>query len=239
MKAPTCSISAANPPVPTPCPSILPPSRSAFCRVLRVLRKLRPEAVISIDTYHAATARAALDEGVEIINDVSGLLWDPDMATVLAAERPGAILMHTRGAPRMWATLPPLPHEEVLPLVLSGLTHTLTLASDAGIPPATIVLDPGFGFGKRLDENFVLLRQFAALAQFGLPLLGAISRKRFLVAHIPHPTPTNRLETTCAGNVALILAGAHLLRVHDIHAARTAADTADAILRGGGVQPSF
>ena len=200
--------------------------------VLRALLQARPQAIVSVDTYHAATARAVLDEGAEIINDVSGLLWDPEMAATLAEHKPGAILMHTRGAPRMWSTLPPLPPAEVLPLVVSGLTHTLALAAAAGVAPESIVLDPGFGFGKLGDENFVLLGHFAQLQQFGRPLLAAVSRKRFLVQHVVEPSSALRLETTCAANVAAILAGAHLLRVHDIAAARTAASIADKVLRG-------
>ena len=198
--------------------------------VLRALLEARPQAIVSVDTYHAATAEAALAAGAEIINDVSGLLWDPAMAAVLARHQPGAVLMHTRGAPRQWQTLPPLPFAEVMPLVLSGLTHTLRLARQAGLDEAHIVLDPGFGFGKLGDENFVLLRHFAALRQLGLPLLAAVSRKRFLIAGTIEPTDAMRLETTCAANVAAILAGAHILRVHDIPAAHTAASIADKIL---------
>ena len=94
------------------------------------------------------------------------------------------------------------------------------------------MLDPGFGFGKLGQENFVLLGRFALLQQFGLPLLAGVSRKRFLVQGIVEPTDALRLETTCAANVAAILAGAHILRVHDIPAARTAAGIADKVLAG-------
>ena len=200
--------------------------------VLRALLRARPQAIVSVDTYHAATARAALEAGAEIINDVSGLLWDPGMAATLAAYKPGAILMHTRGAPRTWADLPALPPQEILPLVVSGLTHTLALAEAAGVNPGSIVLDPGFGFGKRGDENFVLLGRFAQLQQFARPLLAAVSRKRLLLRGIVEPTDALRLETTCAANVAAILAGAHILRVHDIPATRTAASIADKVLSG-------
>ena len=201
--------------------------------VLRALLKARPEAIVSVDTYHAATAIAALDEGAEVINDVSGLLWDPLMAGVLAERKPGAILMHTRGAPRMWGDLPRLPHGEIMPLVISGLTHSLALARAAGMDASRTMIDPGFGFGKMGDENFVLLRCFAELQQFELPLLAAVSRKRFLVAHVMEPSDALRLETTCAANVAAVLAGAHMLRVHDVPAARTAAMVADAVLGAG------
>lgn len=198
--------------------------------VLQSILKARPDAVISVDTYHASTARTALDAGAEIINDVSGLLWDPAMAGVLAESQPGAILMHTRGAPRMWNALPPLPHGDILPLIVSGLSHTLSLARAAGVAREHLVLDPGFGFGKLGDENFTLLAQFGELRQFDLPLLAGISRKRFLTAHLALASDDDRLQATCAANVAAILAGAHLVRVHDIPAARAAASVADALL---------
>ncbi len=206
--------------------------QSRILPVLRAILKARPDTIVSVDTYHATTAEAALQAGAEIINDVSGLLWDPKMAEVLAAHQPGAVLMHTRGAPRIWNTLPPLPHADVVPLIVSGLAHSLSLARSAGIPRTALVLDPGFGFGKHGDENFTLLAHFDVIAQFGLPLLAGLSRKRFLTAHLPTPIDPGPgdLQTTTAANVAAILAGAHLLRVHDILAARAAASVADILL---------
>lgn len=211
-------------------------SADEIARILPVIDavlKARPHAILSADTYHAATAQAALDAGVEIINDVSGLLWDPAMAGVLAKEKPGAVLMHTRGAPRVWSTLPPLPHADVLPLVVSGLTHSLHLARTAGLTEDRLVLDPGFGFGKAGDENFTLLAHLTRLQQFGLPLLAGISRKRFLTAwlqQVPADLDRNRCNATSAANTAAILNGAHLLRVHDVAAARAAAHVADSLL---------
>ncbi len=202
-------------------------------RVLPVLASIlraRPGAILSVDTYHASTATRALEAGAEIINDVSGLIWDPRMAAVLAREQPGAILMHTRGAPRAWSTLPPLPHADILPLVVSGLAHSVSLAKAAGVPRANLVLDPGFGFGKLGDENFTLLAHFSELHQFGLPFLAGVSRKRFLTAQLGAANDDMRLEATTAANVAAILSGAHLLRVHDVPAARAAASVADAVL---------
>jgi dihydropteroate synthase len=202
-------------------------------RILPVLigiLRARPDAILSIDTYHAATAERGLEAGAEVVNDVSGLIWDPAMARVIARHQPGAILMHTRGVPRGWNALPPLPHADVLPMVIAGLAHTLSLARAALIAPASIVLDPGFGFGKMGDENFTLLAHFAELHQFKLPLLAGISRKRFLTAYLPDADPDVRLQATTAANVAAILSGAHILRVHDVHEARTAASVADSIL---------
>ena len=205
--------------------------------VLRALLRVRPEAIVSVDTYHAATARAVLAEGAEIVNDVSGLQWDRAMAATLAEARPGAVLMHSRGRPGEWASLPPLAAAEVLPVVVAGLAETLALARAAGVPEHSMVLDPGFGFGKLGEENFVLLAGFAELQQFGLPLLAAVSRKRFLVHGLAQPTDAQRLEATSAAHVAAVLAGAHLLRVHDVRAARAAADVADKVLAGASAAP--
>ena len=203
--------------------------------VLEAILKARPDTIVSIDTYHASTAERSLAIGAEVINDVSGLLWDREMAAVMARDQPGAILMHTRGAPRMWNNLPPLPHADILPLLVSGLAHVLSVARIAGIPRSNIVLDPGFGFGKAGDENFTLLAHFAELHQFALPLLAGISRKRFLTAHLTHSSSHARKDATTAANVAAILSGAHLVRVHDVVAACTAASVADAIL--GSAEP--
>ncbi len=207
--------------------------QSRILPVVRALLHARPDAILSVDTYHASTAERALDAGAEIINDVSGLLWDPAMAGVLASGHPGTVLMHTRGAPRLWSGLPALPHDEVLPLVIGGLARSLQLADAAGIERTRLVLDPGFGFGKRGDENFVLLARMAALQQFNLPLLAGVSRKRFLTAHRAQPSEQDRRDATSAANVAAVLAGAHILRVHDVAAARAVADIADALLQAG------
>ena len=207
--------------------------QSRILPVIAAILKSRPEAILSVDTFHASTAHAALAAGVEIINDVSGLLWDPAMASLVAREKPGVILMHTRGLPREWTSLPPLPSHDILPLVLSGLTHSLSLARTAGLPESNLVLDPGFGFGKLGDENFTLLAHFAELARFNLPLLAGLSRKRFLTAwlkEIPLDLEGIRLQATIAANTAAILNGAHILRIHDLTAARAAANIADALL---------
>ena len=204
--------------------------QSRILPVIRSILKYRPDAVLSADTYHASTAELALEAGVQIVNDVSGLLWDRGMAAVLARYKPGAILMHTRGAPRRWQSLPPLPHADIIPLVVLGLAHSLKLAKAAELSPAAIVLDPGFGFGKLGDENFTLLARISELQQFAMPLLAGTSRKKFLTAHLTDQSDSTRLQATSASHVAAILAGVHILRVHDIPAARAAASIADAVL---------
>jgi dihydropteroate synthase len=216
--------------------------QSRILPVIESILKQKPEAILSIDTFHAATARHAIAAGAEIVNDVSGHLWDPDMSTTCAELHCGAILMHTRGRPQDWPTLPPLASDEVVPLVLSGLAQRLEAATNAGIAHNKIVLDPGFGFGKRLDENYPLLARLDQLRQFNLPILVGISRKSFLThALAQHPslstllngsTPSteDRLHAITAANVAAIFSGAHILRTHDVRPAVEAATIADRIL---------
>ncbi len=208
--------------------------------VLEALRRERPEAVLSVDTYHAATARAAVAAGAEIVNDVSGLLWDRAMPETVAATAPGLVLMHTRGTPQTWHTLPPLAHTDVMPLVVRELAARLDLAQRAGVARERIVLDPGFGFGKLGAENVALLAGLHALHTLGLPVLIGLSRKGFLArtvgatrparADAPEAAAARRLFPTLAANVTAILGGAHLLRVHDIRPAAEAAAIADAVL---------
>src|SRR5579862_8781328 len=135
--------------------------------VIAAILKARPEAVISIDTYKASTARLAIDAGAEIVNDVSGFLWDPEMATTCAGLGCGVVLMHTRGRPDEWKSQARLVDDEVLPLVKRELGERLQAALDAGVSRERIVLDPGYGFGKRFDENYALLARQAELRELG------------------------------------------------------------------------
>jgi len=199
-------------------------------RVLPVIEGIlreAPTAVISIDTYKAATAEAALAVGAEIVNDVSGLTWDERMSALLARERCGCVLMHTRGRPDEWRSLPQLSPEEVLPLVLNDLRRIGELAIAAGIAHDRIVLDPGFGFGKRMDENFSLLAGLGELHKLGFPLLSGTSRKSFVAKATD---ADSRLAGTLATVTASVLQGAHIVRVHDVKAAVEAVKVADAVL---------
>jgi dihydropteroate synthase len=204
-------------------------------RVLPVITSLkaqRPAAVISIDTYKAPVARAAADAGAEIVNDVSGLRWDPHMAKTLAEIKCGAVLMHMRGRPEEWRTLPP-PGDVVL-LVKRELREWVEAAVLAGVRRERIALDPGFGFGKNFEQNYPLLARFQELQSLGLPLLAGTSRKSFLGRTLAKDgkdaAPADRLYGNLAAHTALILKGAHILRTHDVRAAMAAARVADAIL---------
>ena len=195
--------------------------------VLEGILRARPDCVLSMDTFRASTARFAVERGALIVNDVSGLTWDPAMAQTLATLSCGAVLMHTRGLPSEWKSQKRLAPTEVMPAVTDGLVSILSSAKEAKIAPERIVLDPGFGFGKRGEENLTLLAHFGELHSLGLPLLAGLSRKGFLA---PHLAPRDRVPATIAANTAAILAGAHILRVHDVAAARQAADLADSLL---------
>jgi dihydropteroate synthase len=206
--------------------------------VLEGILTLRPHAIISVDTHHAETARAAARAGAEIVNDVSGLHWDDSMPETVAATGCGLVLMHSRGRPSEWPHLPDLPHMAVLPTVYQGLSDGLQIAEAAHIAPNRIVLDPGFGFGKRGLENITLLEGLGQLHPLGRPLLVGISRKRFLgdlVAPLQanqHPSIAEaRRSASIAANVAAILSGTHILRVHDVQSTREAAAVADALLK--------
>ena len=207
--------------------------------VVEGLLKARPGAIVSVDTYHASTARAAAMAGAEIINDVSGLLWDEAMAEAVSSTRCGLVLMHTRGNPKDWRHQPALKPSEVIPLVMRGLREQLVFAHAAGVPVQSIVVDPGFGFGKLGHENFVLLAGMERLHELKYPLLAGLSRKGFLGEAVRGlqaeflPPAEARLTATVAGNVAAVLQGAHVLRVHDVQAAREAAIVGDAILASG------
>jgi dihydropteroate synthase len=204
--------------------------------VLEQVLRARPDAVVSVDTYHSDTARAAARAGAEIINDVSGLTWDPSMANAVSQSGCGLVLMHARGRTGEWQSLPGLEDETVVPLVFAGLCEQLAQAEAAGIRTERIVVDPGFGFGKRGAENFALLARLGRLRELGRPLLVGLSRKRFLGDVVkPYqkealPVGEARRIATAAANVAAILAGTHVLRVHDLQAAQEAAAIADAVL---------
>ena len=201
--------------------------------VIEELRRKRPQAVISIDTYKAQTARTAVEGGVEIVNDVSGLRWDAAMARTLAALKCGVVLMHTRGRPEEWPTLPPLP--EPVGLVSRELRRAAEAAMIAGVARQRIVLDPGFGFGKKFEENYPLLAHFDSLQDLRYPLLAGVSRKSFigrtLASNGNDAPPQERLYGSLAAMTAAILKGAHVVRVHDVKAAVQAAKIADAVVK--------
>ena len=204
--------------------------------ILRAHLHTTPAPILSIDTYHAETALVAITAGVEIVNDVSGFTWDPAMARICPRLACGVVLMHTRGRPDEWKQLPPLAQDEVLPLVTHELGDRLQSALAAGVKREQIVLDPGFGFGKAFDENYPLLAGMESLRSLGQPLLAGVSRKSFLGRTLTELhggvvfPAVARGNASIAAMVASILAGADVVRVHDVKPAVEAARVADAVL---------
>ena len=213
-------------------------SKEEQARLLPVLKGIlaaRPETIVSVDTYKATTARAAVAAGAEIVNDVSGFFWDPEMAGVCAEAGCGVVLMHTRGRPEEWKAQPQLAPNDVLATVRAGLEASLKRAAQAGIATERIVLDPGYGFGKKFDENFALLARQGELLALGRPLLAGVSRKSFLGRALASlfdgkDAPVDARETaSLAAMVAAILHGASVVRVHAVRPAAEAALVADAV----------
>ncbi len=192
-------------------------------RVLPVIEALRgkTDALISIDTYRAETARLAVAAGAHVINDVFGLQKEPEVGKIAADTGAGLCLMHT-GRDR-----------EKLPDVIADqfyfLERSLALASAAGVPKDRIVLDPGFGFAKDTQENVELMARFGELRRLGLPLLAGTSRKRFVGA-ITGREAADRDAGTAATSALLRLAGASIFRVHDVAINKDALAIADAML---------
>ena len=214
-----------------------PPAVSAEEELRRVLpviaelKKRHPKTLISIDTYKSPVARAAINAGAEIVNDVSGLRWDPQMAKTVADLKCGTVLMHMRGRPEEWRNLPPA--SDIVLLVKRELKEWAERAVLAGVRRERIALDPGFGFGKNFDENYPLIARFELLQATGFPLLVGTSRKSFIgrtVGAGKDVPAERRLYGTLATQTALILKGAHIVRTHDVKASLEVARIADAIL---------
>jgi dihydropteroate synthase len=200
--------------------------------VIRSLKQKRSDAVISIDTYKAAVARAAVQAGAEIVNDVSGFRWDSRMAKTLAELKCGAVLMHMRGRPEEWRDLPPV--ADIVTLVKRELRERADAAIMAGVKRDRIVLDPGFGFGKNHEENYPLLKRFSEFHELHYPLLAGVSRKSFIGRAVARDGKdagvSDRLYGTLAAETAAILKGAHVIRTHDVKACRDAVRIADIVV---------
>ncbi len=197
--------------------------------VIAAVKKAKPAAIISVDTYKARVAQAAVEAGAEIVNDVSGFQWDPEMPKVLAKLGCGAVLMHTRGFPDDWGALPPVP--DLVLQVKRELKQRADEALHAGMKRDRLVLDPGFGFGKRFEENYPLLRRFGEFQELHYPLLAGVSRKSFIGRALTRDGQDARLDQrvwgTLAGEVIAAVNGAHIIRTHDVKAAVDALKIAD------------
>ncbi|HVF51098.1 MAG TPA: dihydropteroate synthase [Pyrinomonadaceae bacterium] len=200
-------------------------------RIVPVLNALvkKIRVPVSVDTTKAAVARAALEAGAEIINDISALRFDPQLADVAAHARAGLVLMHSRGTLETLHSQPFV--EDILPEVAESLRRSIAEAERRGVARACIAVDIGIGFGKSPQQNVELLARLPKLARDfeGFPLVVGTSRKRFIGALLDNAPVGERLHGTLATVTAAILHGAHIVRVHDVRPAADAARVAEAI----------
>lgn len=208
-------------------------------RVLPIIRALRAEfeAIISIDTYKAAVAEAALQSGAQVINDVWGFKVDPGLAPLAARFQAPVILMHNRSSwanaeiqARLGGRYIGMPYDDLLDDIRRELLESVTIARAAGVPDERIILDPGIGFGKTVEQNLELLDRLGEIRALGYPLLLGVSRKSFIGYTLDLP-PDQRLEGTAAAAAIGIERGADIIRVHDVEAMARVARMTDAIVR--------
>ncbi len=198
-------------------------------RVVPVIEQLARRLTIplSVDTYKSEVARGAIAAGASLVNDISGLRFDPDMAACAADAGAAMVLMHSRGSPQRLHGLPAL--KRPLQSVLQGLRHSVKKAVEAGISRNRIVLDPGLGFGKGVEDNLVVLRRLEELKRFHLPILVGPSRKSFIGNLLNLPVE-QRLLGSLASTAAAVIRGAHIIRVHDVPETRQVVQMCDAIM---------
>jgi dihydropteroate synthase len=206
------------------------PAEEELARVIPVIKKLRPQtaALISIDTRKSLVARAALDEGVDLINDISALGHDPEMAAVAAAARVPVILMHMQGRPETMQLNPR--YDDLLGEIRSFFLDRISQAEAAGIASDRLVLDPGLGVGKTLEHNLTLINRLDFFLDLGKPLLVGPSRKSFIGLILEAPVD-QRLEGTLAAAIISWLRGAAIIRVHDVLETKRALQVAQSIVK--------
>ena len=202
--------------------------------VVRSMRKDFPNAILSIDTYKAETARVCLAEGANIINDIWGFRYDPKMADTVAAAGASAVLMHNRvqGAQAVTSELgghyEGVAYEDIVTEVRDWLADAVRLAVEAGVNEDRIIIDPGIGFGKTTEQNLFLLKHIDSLRDLGFPILLGISRKGF-IGHTLNLPQGERLEGSLAANAWGVVHGVDILRVHDVRETVRLARMLDAI----------
>lgn len=199
--------------------------------VICELKKKRPTAVVSVDTYKATVARAAVEAGAEVVNDVSAFRWDKKMAKTVAELKCGAVLMHMRGRPEEWRKLPPV--ADIVVLAKRELRDWADAATMAGVKRERIAVDPGFGFGKNFEDNYPLLRRLDEFHQLRYPLLAGVSRKSFIGRMLKRDGKDaaipDRIYGTVAAETVAILKGVHIIRTHDVRACVDATRIADVV----------
>jgi len=202
-------------------------------RVIPVIEGLvkRGSVPISIDTFKSTVAQKAIEAGAEIINDITGLHVDPDLAHVAAKEGTPLILMHIRGTPETMQK--DVHYDSLFSEILKSLKESIQRAEAAGVDPHQLIIDPGIGFGKNLEHNLLILKNLSELRILGKPMLVGTSRKTF-IGKILNAEANDRLEGTLASIVVAVLNGAHIIRSHDVLQGKKAIAIADAVRLAGG-----
>jgi dihydropteroate synthase len=201
-------------------------------RVIPVIESLAKDVdvPISIDTYKSAVAKKAIDAGAQIINDISGLHLDPSLSQVAAKEDVPLVLMHIRGNPETMQKK--IHYESLFSEIIQYLKDSIQRAESAGVDPEQIIIDPGIGFGKTVEDNLLILKNLQEFKILGKPLLLGTSRKSF-IGKILNADVTERLEGTLSTVVVGVLNGAHIIRCHDVIQAKRAIAIADAVRQAG------
>lgn len=186
-----------------------------LARVIPVIEGIRGESTISIsiDTYKSIVARAAIVAGANIINDISGLNFDPEMVNIVRDHRVPIIIMHIKGTPKNMQVDPQ--YDDLIQEVIDYFQKQIDFCRDNGVPKSKIILDPGIGFGKKLNDNFILIRELKRFTELGYPVLIGPSRKSFIGLTLDLPVE-QRFEGTAAAITAGIMNGARIIRVHDV-----------------------
>jgi len=203
--------------------------------VLPILQALRPhtQVPISIDTTRASVARAAVEAGADMVNDISGGIFDPDMLSVVAQLQVPIVLMHMRGTPQTMQQM--TEYSQLIWEIYEFLESRIAAAIAAGVDKANIIIDPGIGFAKTYQQNLELLRSLPEFRSLGCSLLVGSSRKSFIGHILNQPNPEARVWGTAATCCAAIAGSADILRVHDVKEMRDVCRVADAIWRQQGL----
>ncbi len=207
------------------------PEEEELRRVLPVVEHLAPRVPVplSVDTYKATVARRAVEAGAAIVNDISGLRMDPEMARTVAECGCTVVVMHMRGTPRTMQA--DTRYEDLMAEIHGALAESVRAAREAGVEEGRIWVDPGIGFGKSAEGNLLILQRLRELESLGCPVLVGASRKSFIGITLGIENPKDRLEGSLAAAVVAVMNGASAVRVHDVMATRRAVDLAWAVRR--------
>ncbi|MFO7980020.1 MAG: dihydropteroate synthase [Candidatus Aminicenantes bacterium] len=206
-------------------------------RILPVLSEIRKQTdtFISVDTTKSEVLKAALDQGADILNDISGMRFDPKMLELASEKNIPVVIMHMKGTPKNMQKRPK--YENVVEEIKTFLKKRVKTALKTGIKKNKIIIDPGIGFGKRLKDNLKIIGNLSSFNELDLPILIGVSRKSF-IGNLLNVTPDQRIEGTIASSLVSVLQGAHILRSHDIASLKKAVIVTEAIMNEADLNPS-